>query len=224
MKNTMRLAALVIALGALMLSGCTDWKKKYEGLNVEYENLQGRYDSCMGALDSTAAEKSDLAGRLAASQSQINNLQSQIEDLQQTEGQATGFGDEYDVAFDAQAGTITVTLPNSILFAPGKASLKSIRNSDLNKIYSVIREKYSDKQIDIVGHTDSDPIKKSKWADNWQLSAERALSVLRYLKDQGIPSDKIRAVACGESRPVDTNSTSSGKAKNRRVEIVVRMK
>lgn len=224
MKISMKLAAIVMVVGVLTLSGCTNWKKKYEGLNVEYENLNGRYDSCMGALDSSSAEKSDLAGRLAASQKQIDDLQSQMENSQQTEGEATGFGDEYDVDFDAEAGTITVTLPNSILFAPGKASLKSIRNSDLNNIYSVIRDKYSDKQIDIVGHTDSDPIKKSKWTDNWQLSAERGLAVLRYLKGQGIPADQIRAVACGESRPIDTNATSSGKAKNRRVEIVVRMR
>jgi chemotaxis protein MotB len=224
MKNTMKWAVILMAVSALMFSGCTDWKKKYEGLNVEYENLSGRYDSCMGALDSTAAEKSDLAGRLAASQKQINDLQSQIEDAQQSEGEATGFGDDYDVAFDADAGTITVTLPNSILFAPGKASLKSIRNADLNNIYGVIREKYSDKKIDIVGHTDSDPIRKSSWADNWQLSAERALSVLRYLKDQGIAADQIRAVACGDSLPVASNATSSGKAQNRRVEIVVRMR
>jgi chemotaxis protein MotB len=47
---------------------------------------------------------------------------------------------------------------------------------------------------------------------------------LRYLRSQGIPADQIRAVACGESRPIDTNSTATGKARNRRVEIVVRMK
>ena len=223
MKKSIKLTAVVMVC-AFVLSGCTDWKKKYEGLNVEHQNLMGRYDSCMGALDTTSAEKSQLAGKLAASQRQIDDLQSQIENMNQTEGQATGFGDEYDVAFDAEAGTITVTLPNSILFASGKASLKSIRNADLNNIYAVIREKYYDKQIDIVGHTDTDPISKSKWTDNWQLSAERALSVLRYLREQGVAADQIRAVACGESRPVDTNSTSAGKARNRRVEIVVRMK
>ncbi len=223
MKKSMKLAVIAVC-GAFVFSGCTDWKKMYEGLNVEHQNLSGRYDSCMNALDGSSAEKSSLAGKLAASQRQIDELQSQIEQMHQSEGQATGFGDQYDVAFDAAAGTITVTLPNSILFASGQASLKSVRNADLNNIYSVIREKYYDKQIDIVGHTDTDPISKSKWADNWQLSAERALSVLRYLRSQGIPADQIRAVACGESRPIDTNATSTGKARNRRVEIVVRMK
>lgn len=76
-------------------------------------------------------------------------------------------------------------------------------------------------QVDVVGHTDSDPIKKSKWKDNWQLSAERALAVLRYLNSKGISSEKIRAVAAGSSRPVASNKSSSGKAQNRRVEIVV---
>lgn len=224
MKTSVKLSIIFLTAGVFMFSGCTDWKKKYDGLNVEYENLLGRYDSCMGTLDTASAEKSELSSKLQASQREIDALQSQINDLQQTEGQATGFGDQYDVEFDAAAGTITVTLPEAILFASGKASLKNVTNADLNHIYSVVREKYPDKQIDIVGHTDSDPIRKSGWADNWQLSAERALSVLRYMVKKGMAPDMVRAVACGESRPIESNATSSGKAKNRRVEIVVRMR
>jgi len=90
----------------------------------------------------------------------------------------------------------------------------------------VLREKYNGKQVDVVGHTDTDPIRKTKdkWKDNWELSAERALTVARYLIQRGIAEDKIRAVGCGESRPIASNSTASGKAKNRRVEIVVHMR
>ena len=131
----------------------------------------------------------------------------------------TGFAG--DVAVDPLKGTITVTLPNEILFASGKATLKKSTISELDQIKSVIKERYSGLQIDIVGHTDSDPIKKSKWKDNWQLSAERALTVLRYLNTKGIPDKQIAAVAAGASRPVGSNSTKTGKAQNRRVEIVV---
>ena len=74
--------------------------------------------------------------------------------------------------------------------------------------------------IDIVGHTDTDPIKKSKWKDNWELSAQRSLAVVRYLISKGIPKETILEVGRGESQPVASNSTESGKAKNRRVEIV----
>jgi len=127
------------------------------------------------------------------------------------------------VSVDEKAGTITVTLENTILFASGSAKLKSATSSELDHIYSVIRERYSGMPIDVVGHTDTDPIRKTKnlWQDNWDLSAGRALTVLRYMVDKGIPGDRIRAVACGETRPVASNANAAGKAKNRRVEIVV---
>ncbi len=143
-----------------------------------------------------------------------------------TPAAASGFGEGYDVAFDPAAGTITVTLPNAILFDSGKASLKSATSQELDHIRSVLREKYNGKKIDVVGHTDTDPIRKTKdqWKDNWELSAERALTVTRYLIQRGIAEDQIRAVGCGESRPIASNSTVSGKAKNRRVEIVVHIR
>jgi chemotaxis protein MotB len=112
-------------------------------------------------------------------------------------------------------------LQNTVLFSSGKATLKKATISELDHIKSVIKSRYSGMLIDVVGHTDSDPIKKSKWKDNWQLSSERALAVLRYLKSKGISPSNIRAVASGSSVPVSKNSTISGKAKNRRVEIVV---
>ena len=129
-----------------------------------------------------------------------------------------------DVTFDPTKGTITVTLPNAILFAPGQASLRKTTSAELDHIYSVIRERYRGNDIDVVGHTDSDPIRKSKWKDNWELSAQRSLAVLRYLTKRGIGSEKIRAAAAGQSRPIASNSTASGKAKNRRVEVVVQMR
>ncbi|AQQ72446.1 Inner membrane lipoprotein YiaD precursor [Limihaloglobus sulfuriphilus] len=225
MRNTGK-SVIVMLLGVFvitMFTGCTNWKKRYEGLEVEHENLKSRYQVCVGSLDSAKAETGSLAGRIQSYESTIAELEDQLAQNKST-GEASGFGDQYDVAYDAEKGTLTVTLPNAILFAPGKASLKSARNADLNHIISVLQGKYQGKDIDIVGHTDSDPISKSSWADNWQLSAERALSVLRYLKNNGIDQAKIRAVACGPARPVASNATASGKAENRRVEIVVNMK
>ena len=78
--------------------------------------------------------------------------------------------------------------------------------------------------MDVVGHTDTEPIKKSSWKDNLELSAQRALSVTRYLMDHGIPDKQVEASGCGSARPVASNSTADGKAKNRRVEIVVHLR
>lgn len=213
-----RTILLLAVLGiSTLLSGCINWEKKYKGLLSEHKNLKGR-------LGRERDEKGRLEGELDKSNRLIAELQSKIRDKGQSPGQAGGFGEGYDVDFDPSAGTITVTLPNTILFRSGSATLKSATNKDLDHILSVIRSRYRGRQIDIVGHTDSDPIKKSKWKDNWELSAQRALSVVRYLEKRGISGNNIRAVGCGEARPVASNSKASGKSKNRRVEIVVHLK
>ncbi len=221
MQTTERRLTLVLVSIAIVLmllsSGCGNWKKKYEALNVEYQNLKG-------LLERERAEKQQLAGEVASGQQTIEELQMQIEQRNQSPAEASGFGEGYDVAFDAAAGTVTVTLPNAILFSPGKAALKKTTHTELDHIADVLKSKYGGIRISVVGHTDADPIKKSKWADNWELSAQRSLSVLRYLIKRGIPEDLIEAAGRGASQPVADNSSSSGKAQNRRVEVVVRMK
>jgi chemotaxis protein MotB len=213
-----KLIVLLIGTTALSLvSGCTDYKKKYDYLNVEHQNLKGRFENLQ-------SEKQRLADRISQDQQTIDELRRQIEELNQTPADATGFGEGYDVAFDPDAGTITVTLQNTILFASGKASLKSATNAELDHILSVLKSKYAGKEIDVVGHTDTDPIRKSTWKDNWELSAQRALSVTRYLIEHGIAEDLVEASGCGPARPVAPNTTSTGKSKNRRVEIVVHMR
>jgi len=214
-KKTMALFTSLVSF--VLLSGCTNWEKRYQALSVEHENLKG-------LLERERSEKGMLANQVTQGQQTIDELQRQIEQQRKTPAEASGFGEGYDVAFDPAAGTITITLPNAILFDSGKETLKSATIAELDHIRSVLREKYSGKQVDVVGHTDTDPIKKSKWKDNWELSAQRSLTVARYLIQRGIPEDKVRAVGCGESRPIASNSSASGKAKNRRVEIVVHVR
>ena len=210
-KTLMLLIGLILAS---QLCGCTNWEKKYNALNVEHQNLKG-------LLERERAEKQQIATQ---SQQTIEELQKQISERNLSPGEVTGFGAGYDVSVDPSAGTITVTLPNAILFDPGKATLKKATSTELNHIKSVVQQNYAGRLIDVVGHTDSDPIKKSKWKDNWELSAQRALAVVRYLVKGGFPKDRIRAVGRGATQPIASNSTASGKARNRRVEIVVYMR
>jgi chemotaxis protein MotB len=219
MHTIKRLPILIVITAVCMslFSGCTNWQQRYEYLKVEHENLKGRYDRLQ-------AEQKQLSDRVSQDQRTIEELTRQIEQMNKTPAEATGFGEGYDVAFDANAGTITVTLPNQILFASGMATLKSATSRELDHILSVLNSKYNGRTIDVVGHTDTDPIKKSKWKDNWELSAQRALSVTRYLIEHGIKDSDIRAAGCGAARPIASNATAAGKASNRRVEIVVYMR
>ena len=213
-KTILLLIGLILTI---LLPGCTNWKKKYGALNVEHQNLRGLYER-------VTSERGQLVGQISQGQRTIEELQRQIAERNQSPAEVTGFGEGYDVAFDPAAGTITVTLPNAILFSPGKATLRKSTIVELDHIRSVLKSNYAGREIDVVGHTDSDPIKKSKWKDNWELSAQRALAVLRYLISRGVPKETIRAVGHGESQPIAANSTASGKARNRRVEIVVYMR
>jgi len=215
--NAKRIFAIVLPILVMtLLSGCTNYQKMYKSLNVEHRNLVGLYENCQN-------ENAQLRQGLSQSQATIEDLQNQITKLHKTPAEATGF-EGMDVQLDAAEGTITVTLPNTILFPSGSATLLDSSQQALNKILGVISSKYPNKRIDVVGHTDTDPIQKSKWKDNWELSAERALSVVRYLESKGIDKNRLRAIGCGEGRPVTSNATAAGKARNRRVEIVVRVK
>ncbi len=216
LKKTM--VVLLAVAGLSFLSGCTDWEKKYNGLTVEHRNLMGRYETCMSNLDQASAGKRELILNLNEARQRLADLQRQTED-----GTGDGGFGGLNPEFDLERGTITVTLPNTVLFAAGKAEIKKTVISELDQIASVLLDRYRDKDVNVVGHTDSDPILKTKnlWKDNWQLSSARSLAVVRYLVKKGIRAKTLGGVAAGEFRPVASNSTAGGKAKNRRVQIVV---
>jgi len=108
-----------------------------------------------------------------------------------------------------------------VLFDSGKAKIRSEAHNVLDKVTKVINEKASDRNLAIEGYTDNEPIKKSGWKSNWELSTARATSVLHYLEERGIEPKKLQATGYGEYRPVASNDTVEGRQKNRRVEIII---
>jgi chemotaxis protein MotB len=202
-------------LSLALLAGCTNYRQRYESLRVENEDQKTK-------LSKADADKARMSDQIAHDQTTIEELTKQLEAMQKNPAQA-GFGN-LPVSVDPLAGTITVTLQDAILFAPGKASLKSSTIRQLDDLASTIKQRYSGKVVDVIGHTDADPIRRSKWQDNLALSCERAMAVARYLDRHGLPERQVRAIGRGAADPKDSNSTSAGKAKNRRVEIVVHVK
>ena len=118
---------------------------------------------------------------------------------------------------DDKAGTVTVNVPGDVLFTSGDAAVKESAKATLNKIAGMLKKDFAGKKVLVDGHTDTDPITKTKnlWKDNLDLSAARARSVLDYLLTQGVEKNRIGARAMGETEP------KSSKDKSRRVEIVV---
>ncbi len=124
---------------------------------------------------------------------------------------------------EEQENAILIRMSDSALFDSGKDFLKTDAKMILGSI-CVIIEEYDDliQRIRIEGHTDNVPIHNSRFADNWELSASRALVVVRYMLSMTdiIPA-KFIPMGYGEYHPVDSNETSAGRASNRRVDFVL---
>ena len=121
-------------------------------------------------------------------------------------------------------GKIAVMLPSSVFFNSGQSTLKKKAKSSLTKVGNAIKNDFPNGTIRIEGHTDSDPIKRTRsiYASNWELSAKRAASVLHFLVGKcGLDSNRLYIAGFGEYQPIASNKTKKGKKQNRRVEIVI---
>lgn len=113
----------------------------------------------------------------------------------------------------------TIEINDSILFALGQASLQPESVYALTAVAEVLAD--SDYPITIEGHTDNVPIATLQFPSNWELSAMRATTVLRLFNQAGVGAERLTAIGYGETRPVETNTTAEGRARNRRVSILI---
>ena len=117
-------------------------------------------------------------------------------------------------------GDIVLTLPDTVLFRSGESVLRPEARPFLQAISEVLIE--LDRHVRVEGHTDNVPINTAQFPSNWELSATRAVTVVRTLSEQyGVQSNHLTAVGHADSRSVTDNLTPEHRAKNRRVEIVV---
>jgi len=115
---------------------------------------------------------------------------------------------------------IVINLSDKVLFESGKADLSPTAKAMLDDIAGILFS--SSKSIKVEGHTDNIPINNERYPSNWQLSTDRATSVIMYwLSKYPADAGRLSAAGYGQYRPVASNATPSGRAKNRRVEIIV---
>jgi chemotaxis protein MotB len=117
-------------------------------------------------------------------------------------------------------GTIVIQVEGKALFESGSNTLNYEVDKVLDGLVDIFKERY-DFDIDIQGHTDNIPIRNGRYESNWELSAMRATTVLRYLSRKGISTKRMTATGFGDSRPIDTNETKEGRSNNRRIEFVL---
>ena len=168
---------------------------------------------------------------------QVNNLQKQSsdskKDIQEKTKKAEFSEDQLRVALKQEIGQglaevqrekdrVVVTVGSAGAFSSGSAKLTKKAREIMQKIAKVSGKGAG--QINVSGHTDDVPlIFGGQYRDNWDLAAARASSVVQELaKANTIPSDKLRAISFGETRPIEQNDTKQGREKNRRIEIEIK--
>jgi chemotaxis protein MotB len=204
-----------------------------------------------GAVAADYYYGSDDTGQLAAAQQTIDDLNNQLrakdarladanaaierEKTQQkalleayekagSDRQAVVANVTPDVQVTTQGDTVTFTILSSVLFPSGRADLSTKGRSALREAAQAIRAKYAECPVEIRGYTDNEPIKYSHYESNYALSCARAQSVMQYLTGSGgLDASHVTTTGFGDTQPVASNSTSEGRQKNRRAEIVVHM-
>lgn len=124
------------------------------------------------------------------------------------------------VSADFEGDGIRLSIPNSILFNTGQADLQG-RGPDVIRTLAPILAA-GRQLVSVEGHTDNIPIKTDRFPSNWELSAQRAATVVRVLAETGVSSARLQAVGYGESRPLSSNTTEDGRRENRRVTLLLR--
>ncbi|MGC9455325.1 MAG: OmpA family protein [Phycisphaerae bacterium] len=217
------LGGLLMALTAAGMSvGCCEKEKQmladvqaqYNELSEQNRDLRMRLSDCESRRSQLQSRLDEKDMQLAARSQEMRQLQQQLASQPEPTGQQ-----------DWERGLTgdRVTLASDILFASGSATLTSSGKQTLDRIAADLKNQYAGKPVRVYGYTDSDPIRQTreKWDDNLDLSANRAMAVTRYLIEKGLDEERIETIAMGATNFVASNASTQGKAKNRRVEIVV---
>lgn len=212
---------LTVALlpAALVVVGCQDkCKQELAAVSQDYNDLRLKHQALQKELSDSEAERGrllsqadDQSKRLTATNAEIAGLKAK-----QTAGPA---GEDWQTT----ATGAKITLAGDILFPAGKATLSQGGAARISQVASTIKATYPGAMVRVYGFTDNDPIKKSAkfWKDNLDLSSNRAMAVTRQLQTLGISAESMETIGMGATHFVSSNATAAGKAKNRRVEIVV---
>jgi chemotaxis protein MotB len=199
----------------------------------------------LAAMGGAAGDKEKLAAELAAARQRIAELEKQLADcearladlrsqLDQSKGSLAKAEKDLlkalrpeiskgTVSVHQSGDALTISLASSLLYDSGQDQLKSGGTDALKRVGNVLKD-FPEKQVHVAGYTDNVAIKGAllkKFPSNKELSDARANSAAQALRDGGVSSN-LSAEGHGDSNPIASNNTPAGRAKNRRVEVIVK--
>ena len=203
--------ALLFCAASALITGC----KTNEEMMARYEeeNLTLR-----GELTMKDDAIASLEGQLMSCESMSADLEEQLASatIAPVETGLDPFGGLAGVTTEFEpGGVVTANVEGDFLFSSGRSTLKNSAKNSLQGVANQLKGEFAGQTIRIVGHTDTDPIKKSGHKSNHHLGFERAYAVMKYLVSQGVPESRVEVCTYGPNDP------KSSKSSSRRVEISV---
>jgi chemotaxis protein MotB len=218
----------VLVAGLLGLGGYGYWfghkpvADELQKKDVELAKANGEVQRAQGAANTAKADLDKAQDELKQAKSDLQQSAQQKDAdsklLDELKKQAGGGGD-----VQGQNGQITLTMVDKVLFKSGEAELSPDGEQLLMRLGGVLKS--ADKLVEVAGHADNQQVKsevRELYPTNWELSAARATNVVRYLQEVvGLKPSRLKAAEYGSYRPVASNGTEKGRAKNRRIEILL---
>lgn len=193
-----------------------------------YAELRDQLAQTQAELLDARTQLAEAANKLAQSVTRIESLEQEkaaaVREHEGLESEMRAALESKDVTISQLQGKLTVDIVDRILFDSGEAVLKPDGEAVLQKVAGILAQ-HPKLKVHVIGHTDNVPIRagsRSRFSSNWELSAARALAAVRFLAETaGVDPQRLGAVGYGEFRPIADNSTSDGRARNRRIAITI---
>ncbi|ADZ85612.1 flagellar motor protein MotB [Cellulosilyticum lentocellum] len=207
------LITLLMIFFVVMYSMSNVDSKKYEELAGSLSNSLGILQGGVGMSNANAAgTDSSIPFHQTISASQ--EIQTKLKDYLETHDLTE------QVSLHVEPQGLTLSFDDNILFDSGKADIQSAYKKNLLEICDILKTFTND--VVVEGHTDNLPIHTSQFSSNWELASIRAINVVHLFIDEGkLPASKLSAISYGEYRPIASNDTPEGRAKNRRIDIIL---
>lgn len=222
------LLALFIVLFAMSSIDAEKFKQMAVAFNQELKGGTGKKEFLSETKPKTKENLTEEKAQQTAQQQELEAQQKakEMEELKQLQQQIESAISQNNLKLSLKT-TLTerglmVTIVDNALFDSGKADVKPSAGELAKQIAKLLKAAMP-REVMISGHTDNVPIANSKYPSNWDLSAQRALNFMKVLLDSepSLQRDKFSAIGYGEYRPVAKNDTEEGRAKNRRVEVLI---
>ncbi len=208
---TRKIFRLMFLAGVLLLGNLFAGCGAFGGKNNELTNAKLQNANLRGQLDRANRDVEDLEQDKEALEADLDQATADNNELERQLASKPSPG-------PASAGTRKITVPGSVLFKAGSATLTTAGKRELGTVAGSIRSRYPGQHISVEGHTDSSPLRKTldTWKTNMWLSANRANAVANHLISQGIAENLVSVRGWGAGMP-----TGRGANQDRRVEIVI---